>query len=73
MRKLIVTNIVSLDGYYEGPRNNVMALPMDGSFDAYCTERLGTAGPLLLGRRTYDQFRSFWPKVVNSPAATPAQ
>jgi hypothetical protein len=30
MRKLIVANIVSLDGYFEGPGGNVMALPMDG-------------------------------------------
>ena len=26
MRKLIVSNILSLDGYYEGPGKNVMAL-----------------------------------------------
>lgn len=33
MRKLIVCNIMSLDGYFEGPGGNVMALPMDGFFD----------------------------------------
>ena len=27
MRKVIVCNIMSLDGYYEGPGGNVMALP----------------------------------------------
>jgi len=32
MRKLIVNNIISLDGFYEGPDGNVMALPMDPSF-----------------------------------------
>jgi hypothetical protein len=40
MRKPIVTNIVSLDGCYEGPGGNVMARPMDQSFDAYNAERL---------------------------------
>jgi hypothetical protein len=30
MRKLIVCNIMSLDGYFEGPDENVMLLPMDG-------------------------------------------
>jgi hypothetical protein len=35
VRKLIVCNIMSLDGYYTGPGNDVMALPMDGAFDAY--------------------------------------
>ena len=43
MRKLIVANIVSLDGYFEGPGGNVMVLPMDPSFDAYNAERLSFA------------------------------
>jgi hypothetical protein len=40
MRKPIVCNIMSLDGYSTGPGNNVMALPMDEAFDAYNAERL---------------------------------
>jgi dihydrofolate reductase len=72
MRKLIVCNIMSLDGYFEGPGGNVMALPMDGAFDAYCAERLRAAGTLLLGRTTYDGFRGFWPSVAEDPNATPA-
>jgi len=31
MRKLIVSNIVSLDGYYEGPGKNVMDLSATAS------------------------------------------
>lgn len=73
MRKLIVTTIVSLDGYCEGPGGNVLALPMDFSFDAYCAERLRAADVLLLGARTYAMFRSFWPEVADNPAATPEQ
>jgi dihydrofolate reductase len=71
MRKLIVTNIVSLDGYVDGPGGNMMALPMDASFDAYNAERLRAAGTLLLGRRTYDMFRGFWPAVAGDPAYSP--
>lgn len=29
MRQVIVSNITSVDGYYEGPGRNVMALNMD--------------------------------------------
>ena len=81
MRKLIVSNIVSLDGYYEGPRKNVMdlfdyrweAYPTDESFDAYNAERLRAADTLLLGRTSYDGFRGFWPSVANNPDARPLQ
>src|SRR4051794_13614215 len=73
MRKLIVTNIVSLDGYYEGPGGNVMALPMDHRFDAYNAERLGNADTLLLGHTTFSMFSGFWPSVVDDESATAAQ
>jgi dihydrofolate reductase len=71
MRKLIVTNIVSLDGYYERPGGSVMVLPMGQSFDAYNAERLRTADTLLLGRNTYQGFRGFRPQMANNPDATP--
>jgi hypothetical protein len=53
MRKLVVCNIMSLDGYYEGPGNNVMVLPMDASFDEYNLERIRAADAVLLGRTSY--------------------
>ncbi len=68
MRKLIVCNIMSLDGYFTGPGNNVMVLPMDKAFDAYNAERLRAADTLLLGRVSYDGFRSFWPSVADDPS-----
>ena len=81
MRKLIVCNIMSLDGYYEGPGKNVMALfdyrreayPMDESFDAYNTERLRAADTLLLGRVSYEGFKSYWPSVADDPKTPPFQ
>jgi dihydrofolate reductase len=80
MRKLIVSNMMSLDGYYEGPGKNVMVLfdyrwdyPTDERFDAYNAERLHAADTLLLGRVSYDGFKSFWPSVADDPNATPLQ
>jgi dihydrofolate reductase len=81
MRKLIVCNAMSLDGYYEGPGKNVMdlfdyrreAYPTDESFDAYNAERLRAADTLLLGRVSYEGFKGFWPPVVDDPKATPFQ
>jgi dihydrofolate reductase len=68
MRKLIVSNIMSLDGYYEGPGKNVMVLLLDEAFDAYNAERLRSAETLLLGRTTYDGFKGFWPSVADDPS-----
>ena len=73
MRKLIVCNIVSLDGYYEGPGGDVMALPFDEGFDDYNAERLRAADTLLLGRRSYDGFKSYWPPVADDPDARPVE
>ncbi len=72
MRKLIVSNIVSLDGYFEGPDGNVMALPMDGFFDEHNLERQRAADTLLLGARTYLGFKGYWPAVAEDPTASPA-
>ncbi len=71
MRKLIVCNIISLDGYYEGPGKNVMALPFDEGFDRYNVERLRAADTLLLGRTSFEGFRSYWPPVADDPDARP--
>ena len=81
MRKLIVSNAMSLDGYYEGSGKNVMALfdyrleayPTDESFDVYNAERLRAADTLLLGRVSYEGFKGFWPSVADDPNATPIQ
>ena len=71
MHKLIITNIMSLDGCYEGPGRNVMALPMDGAFDSYNLERMKAADTVLLGGNSYKLFSSFWPGMANNPDASP--
>ncbi len=80
MRKLVVCNIMSLDGYYEGPGKNVMALfgyredyPMDESFSLYNAERLRAADTLLLGRTSYEGFKGYWPSVADDPNARPVE
>jgi dihydrofolate reductase len=70
MRKLIICNIMSLDGFYEGPGGNVMDLPMDATSDAYNLERMRAADTLLLGRTTFELFKSYWPSQVDNPEAS---
>lgn len=70
MRKLVVSNIMSLDGYITGPGADVMAMPMDHAFDQSNAERMRAAGTLLLGATTYRGFLNFWPYALANPSLT---
>ncbi|MBO0706908.1 MAG: dihydrofolate reductase family protein [Candidatus Dormibacteraeota bacterium] len=79
MRKLIVDNLVSLDGFYEGRGRNVDALfenfhpdyAGDDRFDQYATERMHAADTLILsGRTSFLDWKSYWAAVPDSTDAT---
>ena len=79
MRKLIVSNLVTVDGYYEGKDRNLNAIfdyfhkdyAGDENFDHYNTERLRAADTLLLsGRTSFLGFKDYWSGVPNDPNAT---
>lgn len=70
MRTLVVSNIMSLDGYVTGPGADVMAMPMDHAFDQANAERMRAAGSLLLGATTYRGFLDFWPDALTRPDLT---
>jgi dihydrofolate reductase len=73
MRMLIVTNIISVDGFYSGPNDDVMAMPFDTTFSDYNAERLRAADTLLLGRRSFEGFKGYWPSIVDNPDAPPVE
>ena len=68
MRKLIVSNLISLDGYASGPGNDVMALPFDTTFSDYNLELIQAAAILVAGATTYRGLLSYWPPVADDPA-----
>ena len=48
-----------------------MAMPFDNGFSDYNAERLRAADTLLLGRKTFEGFRNYWPAIakdVSQPA-----
>ena len=78
MRKIIVYNIISLDGYHTGSGNDISVMfpMMGGVFDTYNAELLRTADVYLVGRVSFELFQSFWPKVAENPTSdewTPEQ
>ena len=68
MRKLIVSNLMSLDGYASGPGGDVMALPFDTTFSDYNLKLMQAADTLVSGATTYRGFVSYWPPVADDPA-----
>ena len=67
MRVVTVCNIMSLDGFYEDPSGNPLALNMDQTFDAYNLERIRAADIVLLGRTSFEGFSSYWPAIADAP------
>ncbi|MCU0522840.1 MAG: dihydrofolate reductase family protein [Anaerolineae bacterium] len=79
MRKLIVSNLMTLDGYYEGTGRSLAALfdfchpdyAGDESFDAYNAERLRASEILLLsGRDSFLGFKDYWSSYADNPNPT---
>ncbi|MDT0214337.1 dihydrofolate reductase family protein [Rothia sp. ARF10] len=67
MRKVVVSEILSLDGRFTGPGGDVMVMPFDDGFSDNNVELLRTAGTVLLGRTTFEGFRDYWPEVRDDP------
>lgn len=78
MRKIVVFNVVSLDGFHTGPDNEVSVMfpMMGGVFDLYTAELLRAADTTLVGRVSFELFNGFWPEVardIDSPRWTEEQ
>ena len=67
MRKLIVSNLISLDGYASGSGGDVMALPFDTTFSDYNLELMQAAETLVSGATTYREFLGYWPPIADDP------
>ena len=68
MRAVTVSNIMSLDGFYEDSAHNPLVLNMDQAFDTYNLERIKAADLVLLGRTSFEGFSSYWPGIADAPA-----
>jgi dihydrofolate reductase len=64
MRKLVVFNHVSLDGYFvdtNGDMSWAKADHQDAEWNAFVEENASGGGVLVFGRITYELMASFWP------------
>ena len=65
MRKLFAFNMVTLDGFFEGPNQDISWHNVDEEFNQFAIEQANTIGAILFGRVTYEGMASYWP----TPAA----
>lgn len=78
LRKLIVSNFVTLDGLYEGRDKNIHSLydyhhedySNDDSFDFYNAELMRASDFLLLSRNSFLGNQEYWTGVLKDPKST---
>jgi dihydrofolate reductase len=83
MRELVVSTFLTLDGVMQAPggsnedvegdfRYGGWSVPLwDDDIAAFMSELMGKPFDLVLGRRTYDLFASFWPNAPEDAGGKP--
>jgi dihydrofolate reductase len=75
MRKIIVTEFITLDGVIEAPGGNETNHPHGGwqfkfqhpDANTYKVDELASVDALLLGKTTYEGFAAYWPNNGDNP------
>jgi len=71
MSRIVVSSMVSIDGYTEGSGGDVSKMPMDLAFAEHNADRVRAASGLLFGATTYTGMMQYWPHQVDNPDALP--
>jgi dihydrofolate reductase len=64
MRKIIVFNYVTLDGFFAGPRGEIdwfKSIKKDEEFEKETHDQAKSGGTVFFGRTTYEMMKSYWP------------
>jgi dihydrofolate reductase len=61
MRRLVMFNLVTLDGSFAGPSGEIDWHNVDDEFHQFARAQLDSADGLLFGRVTYQLMVSYWP------------
>lgn len=71
MKKLIMWNVITLDGYFEGEKNwdlGFHGLVWGRELEDFSIEQLKTADMLVFGKTTYRGMADYWTKVEGETA-----
>ena len=70
MRKIIVSNYVTLDGFFAGPKGEIDWFVWDEEMANYSKGLLTSMDTILFGRVTYELMAGYWP-TASPPAEDP--
>ena len=64
MRRIVAFNRVSADGYFASSDGGLQWTVPEPELDKTAADNLRGQGAIMLGRKTYDMFESFWPNAA---------
>jgi dihydrofolate reductase len=64
LRKIIVSNMISLDGFIAGPNGEIDWFVWDKELERYTVETMGKVDMIMFGRVTYEIMASYWPNAT---------
>jgi dihydrofolate reductase len=70
MRKVILSNMVTLDGFFEGPNKELDWHIVDEEFNEYAIDLLSNVDAILFGRLTYQLMADYWPAAATNPSTS---
>jgi dihydrofolate reductase len=70
MRKVFVFNMITIDGFFEGPNREIDWHNVDKEFNEFAEHQLNEVDTILFGRITYELMVNYWPTetaIKNDP------
>jgi dihydrofolate reductase len=71
MRRILMFNHMTADGYFGGSDGNLNWVVPDEDIDQAAVDSMSSIDTILLGRKTYQMFESFWPHALDDSPTAP--
>jgi dihydrofolate reductase len=71
MGTLYAFEMMTLDGFFEGPGHDIGWHNVDAEFNAFSARQLEATAALLFGRRTYQLMAAYWPAATGDDPVIP--
>lgn len=72
MRKLVVSMVVSADGYINGPGGEFVGPEWSADLDGWTDAMVERFDTLVYGRTAWEKMAEYWPPTVHNPDLPPA-